>query len=80
MSKVMQAVEMTGMVDEDRRLRLDGPLPILGPRKVRVLVLEEDEEEDLWLRETGMSEAFAFLHDSEEDQYSLGDGKPIDEG
>jgi hypothetical protein len=82
MSKAMTAVEMTGMVDKDRQLRLDGPVPIVGPKQVRVLVLalEEDEEEILWFREAANSEAFAFLHDSEEDLYSLEDGKPIDEG
>ncbi len=35
MSKVMQAVEMTGMVDENKQVRLDGPVPVLGLRKVR---------------------------------------------
>ncbi|MEA2693813.1 MAG: hypothetical protein QOJ16_3200, partial [Acidobacteriota bacterium] len=52
----MTAIETTGMVDEQHRLRLDEILPLAGPMRVRVIVLyplpEEQEEpgEEEWLR------------------------------
>ena len=35
----MTAIEMTGTVDENHQLQLDGALPITGPKRVRVIVL-----------------------------------------
>jgi len=39
----MTAIEMTGTVDENHQLKLDGELPIAGPKRVRVLVLAPPE-------------------------------------
>jgi hypothetical protein len=33
MKSMMTAVEMTGTVDENRQLKLDGALPFFGPRR-----------------------------------------------
>jgi len=78
----MSAIEMTGTVDKDRQLRLDGSLPISGPMRVRVIVLyplsaEWDEIE--WLQAAARNPAFDFLKDPEEDLYSLADGEPFDD-
>ena len=35
----MTAIEMTGTVDENHQLKLDGVLPIAGPKRVRVIDL-----------------------------------------
>jgi len=35
----MTAIEMTGTVDENHQLQLDGKLPFAGPKRVRVIVL-----------------------------------------
>jgi uncharacterized protein (DUF433 family) len=35
----MTAIEMTGTVDENHQLQLDGVLPLAGPKRVRVIVL-----------------------------------------
>lgn len=35
----MAAIEVTGTVDENRHLCLDGELPITGPARVRVIIL-----------------------------------------
>ena len=39
----MTAIEMTGTVDENHQLKLDGLLPIAGPKRVRVIVLSSSE-------------------------------------
>ena len=35
----MNAIETTGIVDAQHQLRLDEPLPIAGPSRVRVIIL-----------------------------------------
>jgi hypothetical protein len=80
METKMTAVELTGTIDEHRRLQLDGQLPIAGPLRVRVLVLypaSEDWDETEWLRTGARNPAFDYLRDSSEDVYSLTDGKPF---
>jgi len=76
----MTAIEMTGTVDEHSQLELDGSLPIVGPKRVRVIVLslrEDEIDETAWLRAASSNPAFAFLNDPEEDIYTLNDGKPF---
>jgi hypothetical protein len=76
----MTALEMTGTIDEHQQLRLDGELPFLGPARVRVIVLypsSDEWDESEWLRAAAYNPAFDFLKDSEEDIYSLDDGKPF---
>ena len=74
-------IEMTGSVGENpQQLQLDRPLPIYGPKRVRVIVLiEEDDEWDeaQWLQAAARNPAFDFLNDPAEDIYSLSDGKPF---
>jgi len=83
MENQMTAIEMTGTVDENRQLRLDGKLPFAGPKRVRVIVLsplteESDELSELeWLVASIKNPAFAYLRDPEEDIYSISDGKPF---
>ena len=53
MSTTVRAIETTGTVDGDHQLRLDGPLPIEGPSRVRVIILipeDADLDEAEWLR------------------------------
>jgi hypothetical protein len=80
MKETMTAIEMTGMIDEHRRLQLDSPLPVPGPMRVRVIVLypasEEWDEAD-WLQAAARNPAFSYLKDPAEDIYSLNDGKPF---
>jgi hypothetical protein len=77
MESKMTAIEMTGTVDERRQLRLDDTLPIVGPMRVRVLVLypADDLDEDEWRRAAARDPAFHYLHDAREDIYTLSDGK-----
>ena len=79
MEPTLTAIEVTGMVNEHHELQLDDVLPILGPKRVRVIVLyspvdEWDESE--WLQAATINPAFDYLRDPEEDIYTLVDGKP----
>ena len=79
----MTAIEMTGTVDENHQLKLDGVLPIAGPKRVRVIVLSplteiaDDLNETEWLKASLSNPAFEYLRDPEEDIYTIHDGKPF---
>jgi hypothetical protein len=82
----MTAIEMTGTVDENHQLRLDGMLPFAGPKRVRVIVLsplkeiagEQGEWNELeWLKAFMSNSAFEYLRDPKEDIYTINDGKPF---
>jgi hypothetical protein len=80
MEITMTAIEMTGRIDEHRQLQLDSPLPVSGPRRVRVIVLyslEDEGDEIEWLQTAAHNPAFDFLSNPEEDIYSLADGEPF---
>jgi hypothetical protein len=81
MYSTQSAVEMTGTIDQYRQLRLDSDLPIVGPKRVRVIVLYSLDDEEIteaeWLTAAARNPTFKFLNDQEEDIYSLTDGKPF---
>lgn len=82
MEVLMKAIETTGMVDEHRRLVLDQPLPLVGPSRVRVIILVSqsvDIDETEWLRAAAANPAFDFLKEPDEDVYTLADGRPFDD-
>jgi hypothetical protein len=81
MHGALRAIEMTGTVDEQRQLQLDGPLPLAGPSRVRVIILVPeagDVDEHEWLQAAAANPAFDFLNRPEEDVYTLSDGSPFD--
>ena len=76
----MTAIEMTGRIDEHRKLILDGLLPSSGSRRVKVIVLssiDDEIDENLWMQAAARNPAFDFLYDPEEDIYSITDGQPF---
>jgi hypothetical protein len=76
----LKALEVAGTIDEQRQLHLDDPLPIVGPSRVRVIILipeESDMDEKEWLQAAVSNPAFDFLKEPEEDIYTLADGKPF---
>ncbi len=76
----MNAIETTGIVDAQHQLRLDEPLPIAGPSRVKVIILlpeAGDFEESAWTKAAAASPAFEFLKDSAEDLYTRADGRPF---
>ncbi|MBM4034329.1 MAG: hypothetical protein FJ291_21500 [Planctomycetes bacterium] len=84
MAVTARAVEISGVVDTDHQLHLDGPVPIAGPSRVRVIILvpeDADLDESEWLRSAATNPAFDFLKEPAEDIYSPTDGEPFrDEG
>ena len=84
MQVATKAIETTGMIDAQYHLVLDGALPITGPTRVRVIILvpeESDISETEWIQAAAANPAFYFLKDTEEDIYTLSDGRPFyDEG
>lgn len=80
MDKVEKAIETTATIDAKRQLVLDEPLPIVGPKKVRVIILLQEEidiNEKDWLKLANINNAFDFLKEPEEDIYTPSDGKPF---
>jgi hypothetical protein len=76
----MNAIETTGIVDAQHQLRLDEPLTIAGPSRVRVIILVPDAEdipEAAWTKAAATSPAFDFLNESAENIYTATDGKPF---
>lgn len=77
-ASVMNAIETTGIVDAQHQLRLDEPLPIAGPSRVRVIILmpeSADFEKNAWAKAAATSPAFDFLKVAGEDIYTRADGK-----
>ncbi len=80
MEIVEKAIETTATINFNRQLVLDEQLPIVGPTKVRVIILLPegvDIDEKEWLRSASVNSAFDFLKEPEEDIYTLADGKPF---
>jgi hypothetical protein len=80
MEIVEKAIETTATINFNRQLILDEQLPIVGPTKVRVIILLPegvDIDEKEWLRFASVNSAFNFLKEPEEDIYTLADGKPF---
>ena len=80
MGAATKAIETIGTIDAQHQLVLDEPLPVVGPTRVRVIILmpgESDISEVEWLRAAAANPAFDFLKEAEEDIYTLADGKPF---
>jgi hypothetical protein len=82
MGNATKVIETTGKIDGERGLVLDEPLPVVGPARVRVIILlseEADIDEREWLQAAAANPAFDFLKEPEEDIYTLADGGPFDD-
>ena len=80
METLMNAIELTGTVNERRQLHLDDVLPFAGPKRVRVIIFYPQAEawdETEWLHAAAHNPAFAYLKEAAEDIYSASDGKPF---
>lgn len=80
MDIVEKAIELTATIDARRQLVLDETIPVVGPVRVRVIILlpeEIDINEKEWLRVANTNPAFDFLKESAEDIYTPADGRPF---
>ena len=77
----MKAIEVVGTIEEDRRVRLDEPLPSGVAGRVRLIILigEDEPSDQEWLCAASQGGAFDFLKALEEDRYTLRDGRPFDD-
>jgi hypothetical protein len=78
---MLTAIETTGTIERNGKIVIDETFSVSAPTSVRVIVLfpeSEDLNESEWLRAASKNEAFDFLNSTEEDIYSLEDGKPLD--
>ena len=77
---IMRAIEATGILNTQGQLQLDMPRPQAKPSRVRIIMLISDDD-DLnpgeWENAIATNPSFDFLHDPEEDIYTLEDGKPV---
>ena len=69
----MRAIKTTGVLNTQGQIQLDHPIPQEKARFVRVILLMPDDElnEKTWLDAVWNNPSFAFLHDPEEDIYTL---------
>ena len=75
----MQALELTGFLDDQGMLQIDKPVNIIN-QKVKVILLipeQEEIENQIWLESISANPAFDFLKEEAEDIYSITDGEPI---
>ena len=77
----MKTIEAVGTIEQDRRVRLDEPLPagVSGRGRLLILIGEDDLTEQDWMRAAVHGGGFDFLSPPEEDIYTLEDGKPFDD-
>ena len=75
----MRAIETTGILNTQGQIQLDHPIPQEKARFVRVILLMPEDEinQKTWLDAVANNPSFAFLHDPEEDIYTLEDGQPV---
>jgi len=75
-----KTVEATGTINHQNQIILDEPIPFDGTAHVRIIIFmpeETDMNEADWLHSISVNPAFDFLKDSEEDIYTLEDGRPF---
>lgn len=75
----MQALEITGKIDNNGFLKIDKPLAVKN-RSVKIIILMQEDDimdDALWLRGLSSNPAFDFLNEPEENIYTLADGKPF---
>ena len=74
----MKAIEISGEIDDQHRLRAEVPKEFpTGSVRVIVLTPEEDEAGLAWARGVS-SEWLEELSDPRQDIYTLDDGQPVD--
>jgi hypothetical protein len=76
----MRLIECTGTISAQGELQLDELLPLNQPSRVRIIVLfpesleSDDITPDQWSKAVASNPSFAFLHNAEEDIYTLENG------
>ena len=78
-AKHMKAIEITGSINEQGNVELDQPLtPTKATRFRGILLFPELDDAQEWSLAALKTSTIDVFNDSEEDIYTLEDGKPID--
>lgn len=78
MGHTVRAIETAGTIGDQRHLVLDGPQPIAGPTRVRIIMLlpeKGDMDDAQRLTAAAANPAFDFLKEPEEDISTVDGGK-----
>ena len=77
----MKSIEVVGTIEEGRIVRLDELLPVDVAGRVRLIILvaEDEPSEQNWLYAERQGRVVDFLNATDEDRYTLLDGKPFDD-
>jgi hypothetical protein len=79
----MRSIACAGTISANGELLLDEPLPQDQPSRVQIVILFPDSPESAdptpaqWNTIAANNPSFAFLHNSEEDIYTLEDGVAV---
>jgi hypothetical protein len=79
----MRSIECAGTISAQGELQLDELLPLNQPSRVRIIVLfpeslePDDITPDQWNKAIASNPSFTFLHDAEEDIYTLENGVAV---
>jgi hypothetical protein len=77
---MQNSIETTATVEANRHLLLDDEIPAPISKRVRVIVLLDDDlSEPQWSRSATVNGVFNLLSDDSEDVYTSSDGTPIDD-
>jgi hypothetical protein len=78
---MVQALEMKAQIDEKGQLVIEKPLLADLHKRVKIIILFEQEEDEFndekWLHSLAVNTAFDFLKDEAEDIYTIEDGQPF---
>lgn len=72
----MKAIEINSKTDKKGNLKINYALN-KSNKKVRVLILVDENDDETWIDTVSHNPAFDFLKEKEEDIYSLSDGEPF---
>ena len=79
----MKSISCGGTISVEGELLLDEPLPQNQPSRVQIVILfpespaSADITQTQWNKIAANNPSFAFLHDAEEDIYTLEDGVAV---
>jgi len=77
---MQNSIETTATVEANRHLLLDDEIPAPISKRVRVIVLlDDDVSEPQWSRSATVNEVFNLLSEDSEDVYTSLDGTPIED-
>jgi hypothetical protein len=82
MEASVSTIELNGVIAPDNQIKIDEPLPLDVSTRVHLILFyssNDEINESEWLQAASKNSVFDFLNDSDEDIYTLEDGKPLED-